>query len=37
VIGFKIAAPMLDAKISDFVMLITFVMVPALSLHKLSD
>ena len=37
VIGFKIAAPMLDAKITDFVMLITFVMVPACSLHKLSD
>jgi hypothetical protein len=37
VIGFKIAAPMLDAKISDFVMLITFVKVAAASLHKLSN
>ena len=28
---------MLDAKISDFVMLITFVKVAAASLHKLSN
>lgn len=37
VIGFKIASPMLDAQITDFVMLITFVMVPAASLHKLAQ
>lgn len=36
-IGFKIASPILDAHISDFVMLITFVMVPAASLHKLAQ